>query len=169
MAMLRNIETKTIYLERRWRDWFTQVVSCLLLKKPLPVSAPISKNGCKPHPRSTILCKPHPRSTILSQNISYSAAQHHYIPYQIVQSCVCKSYVSSQNSHAACTVSNSNVPCRLHHNNWIVKPYHTSVTRILLGNCMMTLFAIFSLAQCRLLGQHSVVKSYSFHRATDFP
>ena len=158
MGVLRNIETKTIYLERRWRDWFTQVVSSPLLKKPLPVSAPISKNGCKPHPRSTIL----------SQNISYSAAQHHYIPYQIVQSCVCKSYVSSQNSHAACTVSNSNVPCRLHHNNWIVKPYHTSVTRIP-GNCMMTLFAIFSLAQCRLLGQHSVVKSYSFHRATDFP
>ena len=70
MGVLRNIETKTIYLERRWRDWFTQVVSCLLLKKPLPVSAPISKNGCKPHPRSTIL----------SQNISYSATPLHTIP-----------------------------------------------------------------------------------------
>ena len=70
MAILRNIGTKTIYLERRWRDWFTQVVSCLLLKKPLPVSAPISKNGCKPHPRSTIL----------SQNIPYNATSIHTIP-----------------------------------------------------------------------------------------
>ena len=78
-------------------------------------------------------------------------------------------YVLSQNSHAAWTVSNSNVLSVLQHNNLIIKPYRTSVTSILLRNCMLTFFAIFSLAQCRLLGQHSVVKSYSFHRATDFP
>ena len=148
MAILRNIRTKTIYLERRWRDWFTQVVSCLLLKKPLPVSAPISKNGCKPHPRSTIL----------SQNIPCNATSIHTIPNSAKLE-ILRSFLKLFCRPAVCTFSNFRFTMLTLPQKYNRETYHTNTT--LLAIFSLSLITSVRTTQCTLCNLCSI-----FFRAT---